>query len=368
MPDLTPVRIRGKRKGLEAEKWHHGKKRKAQRKECVPRADPSESGHSESTNESKLSRARRKKPVPELSRLEQLPTEVIQAIFVFSENVDLAVVSPRLKSQLSNQHLQHEVASRILEPILGSQKATSTALSAVTRLMNSGFFTYAFFETWLLDRFATSTLNLEQWLRNFSENLPWYYDLIPTFNNYSESYMEQLRNKEPKSRAVLIWHCLRPDGRLLPPSKLLRGPFTAEKAHFLSMLARTSDPTLVSQHPTLQHEVREGLERAISERVLKAVHALLRYRPLFDTALLRHTVINTDCQRDIVDAVFFRVAYFPKEMVDVNFLDPQLWTWADDAEARGDDSGAGLKILLRNASTGIDGGKVFFESDWMDCT
>ena len=101
---LTPIRIRGKRRGMPAEKWHYGKRRNP---ELQKRPTPLERTTPPGTA-LRISSTRRRRDTAE-SPLERLPSEVTQIIFEYSANIELPLTSRALALTLSkSQHLQLE--------------------------------------------------------------------------------------------------------------------------------------------------------------------------------------------------------------------------------------------------------------------
>ena len=120
--DKTPIRIRGKRTGAPCEKWHAGKLRRHVRL----RADYAR----DSTPASPASKRPVKRKRVDLSALEQLPTEMIQAIFVQSGNLGLPMSSPDLIALLSGRQLQWELTCGTLSHVVSDlgEEATSATL------------------------------------------------------------------------------------------------------------------------------------------------------------------------------------------------------------------------------------------------
>ena len=97
----TPIRVRGKRSGTKPEKWNAGKARRRVHKTLGSPELPAtlSPGRNEAPRPSK----RRK---VDLSNLEALPNEMVQAIFVHSGNLDLPSTSSNLNDRLSGKQLQ----------------------------------------------------------------------------------------------------------------------------------------------------------------------------------------------------------------------------------------------------------------------
>ena len=340
MASLTPVRIRGKRNASTELKWHAGKKRKGLQPGSATASEGSSNVRS-TPSAGSASRRRREKRYPELSQLEQLPTEVLQSIFEYSANVDLPLASPRLASQLESRHLHHSLTSTILQPVLRRYvrdrylfdryvEASDRELRAAVRLMESKFFTWRFFQSWLHEEFESRHL------------LSHCLDALGVG-------MDELTLA---TQEEWTWRLLKPSPDLLPPLKLLHGPFTQDNIRFLHVLCCGFGelPEDVSQQ--FLYIATEGWKQAISEGAVDAVKAIgsLGLKP--DTDLLRIAVIDSGCNKDVVrtladQAKDMLVGPMEVDLMDVDFLDPPLWLWAENAQANGDEKGPWLKDLLK---------------------
>ncbi|KAK3690601.1 hypothetical protein LTR37_019097 [Vermiconidia calcicola] len=326
--EMTPIRVRGKRKGTRAEKWNYGKQRKVSRSSSHTPTEQSSGSHAISPSTRSSSRRRRKRHDRELSRLEQLPTEVLQTIFELSANVDLPLASPQLALQLGSRHLYHQLTTKVLHSVLRSSvlrssDVTSSDLSAAMRLMNSKFFTWSFFQSWLLEEF-----------RRFELQGVWE---------------EKVSNAIGENRHTnCAWRMLQPHDDLLPPRKLLRSPFTADKVEFLAfLLSSRLEPYRLD--PFYTELAKEGLHQAVSQGAGNHLSLFWDLGIQPDTELLRQAVIDTGCDKSTVRKLVTRAAGLP-EQNDVDFLDPALWSWAEKARTAGDERGPWLMELLRDSA------------------
>ncbi|KAK3057232.1 hypothetical protein LTR09_002271 [Extremus antarcticus] len=329
MSDLTPIRIRGKRKAIAAEKWHHGKRRKATSTESSAPSEQNFGAQFDSGARNQLSRKQRKPRRRQLSRLEQLPTEVVQHIFELSENIELPSTSPILASQLSSPHLYLQTTVRLMGPILDAHDCKTHELTEVTRLMNSKFFTYAFFTDWLskdIDR----------------------PNLLPP-NQACLGY----QNNDPDMRKQLLrtWQQLKPSKALQPPRKLLSAPFTADNLNLWELITSHITRGMSIEHwPHLVEQARTGLQQAVAEQSMKALDLFWHMGLKPDTELLRQAVVEIGCDRNVVFSITNRVMFLAQQFAftaDMDWLDPELWSWIDKAEARGDARGMWLKEILQ---------------------
>lgn len=342
MSTLTPIRVRGKKSAIKAEKWHAGKKRKANR-DASP-ASPARSCAASSTSSRAASAApsrKRKRRDPQLSRLEELPTEILQAIFDFSANLDLPLASPRLLAQLSSHHVYMSLTSRIMRLVVGHTAictATEGQLSAAARLLGCRFMTWSFFQTWLKDHY------------DYERPL----DTQSTAGGFAvTSSAEHVGDFD----CPHAWMLLCPAPHLLPPRKLLHGPWTSDKIRFLHVLG-IDGPDIGAISPVDSELAYEGLHQAVAQRSLFAVHALLRLQLQPDTELLRQAVIDHGCDEDIVGLLIrrpYRSAASPEHETvvsagresNIDVLDPALWAWADKARKNADRKGRWLMDLLK---------------------
>lgn len=312
------MKVRGKRGVPKEVKRHSGKKRKV-----IPSGSGSVSNGSSSTRSTpsaeSISRRRCKRRVVELSRLEELPTEVLQAIFEYSANLDLPFASPRLASQLASQHLYHSLTSIILQPVLNRDASGKAEIHAAMRLMNSKFFTWPFFRSWLHERFELRGLMRSDDRWSMEQQEEWTWDLLA-------------------------------HPRLPPPVKLLRGPFDQDKIRLLRFLIRKFRVSPEELDPMYTERAREGLQQAVSECAKDALPAFWIFGMQADTELLRLAVIDSGCDKELVRSLVNRVYNLTSGPVDMNFLDPALWSWAAKAQANGDEKGPWLKSLLKDAA------------------
>ena len=326
---MTPIKVRGKRNAAKAQKLNTGKQRKEIR---TGSTTPSEAGHSARSDtpdgKSALRRRQPKRQHRELSRLEELPTEVLQSIFEWSANIDLPLTSPRLASQLASPHLFTQLTSQIVEPVLGGTRTKGGELAAAMRLTNSKFFTWSFFRSWLHAEFERLNL-LQEW-----------QDVTGSDGAIID----------PEREAEWTWYKLRPHISLVPPTKLLRGPFTRDKVRFLRFISSSFQDEPEQLDPMYVERAKEGLQQAVSEGVGDALPAFWNLGMQPDTELLRSAVIDSGCKQEVVSRLVARVVHLASEPIDVDFLDPALWSWADKARSKGNENGTWLMSLLKGAA------------------
>lgn len=277
-----------------------------------------------------VARRSRKRPDPSLSRLEQLPTEMLQSIFGYSANVDLPLTSPRLASQLASGVLHHQLTSQILHEVLGGhQLGKSAALSRALRLMNCKFFTWDFFRAWLHSEFDRLALQSE-----------WEESIGP-----QTDAPDATRRKEEWT-----WYRLGPSPVLPPPSKLLRRPFMDDNVQLLKFMIGFYRGEPEKLDAVYSEVVQDGLQQVVEDGVGDALNAFFCLGAQVNTELLRKAVIDAGCERDVVQRLISRTTHLTSEPAGVDFLDPALWAWADKAKARGDGRGSWLIEQLKSAA------------------
>lgn len=339
--DKTPIRIRGKRSGEAGEKWHAGKLRR----HVQLRADVSRVSMSASP-ESKHQHRPAKRRRLDLSALEQLPTEMVQAIFVQSGNLSLPMSSPDLVAQLSGRRLQWELTCDALSHVISQSEenatsATSTKLADATRLLNSRFMTWSFFQSWL---------DHESDVRSFDISEP------------------RVLSDEPwQSRYADVWVTLQPSSRFTLPTKIVRGPWTHERISFLKVFSLYPDACSTPLDGIVAEVAHEGFEQAIEQQLLEVIKLLRTLQVKPDQELLRKAVVDHGCDKSIV---LYLLQWFVVDIMrwnttsaidatsaasrpEVDFLDPMLWAWAEKAKAVGEPKGGWLTAILRHLSNAI---------------
>lgn len=333
---MTPIKIRGKRGAAQAEKWGAGKRRKLGRDVSMALSDCRSSAASSVFRALNTPAPRKRKQVErQLSKIEQLPTEILQDIFYFSANVNLALASPSLQTQLSSQHVYLQHTSRVLQPVLDDDRScfyrdddvanvchalgwsSNDERRAATRLLSCKFVTWDFFRRWLEEKWEAT-------------GKPW-----PVPRGSSEEYAE-------------LWVALGPSVVLLPPRKVLTGPWTHDQICFLRMFARGLRCEDLASIDSVSGEVAyEGLVQAVTEGSKEAVETLLSLGQAMspDTELMRKAVIDSGCNEDIVRALVEAAGRRDPSRLDL--LDPALWSWAEKARASGNEKGKWLMDYLK---------------------
>jgi hypothetical protein len=335
--DKTPIRIRGKRSGAPCEKRHAGKTRRHDRSRDRPSLEVM-SATSESKNHERATKRKRLY----LSALEQLPTEMIQAIFVQSGNLGLPMSSPNLTAQLSGRQLQWELTCNALshvvrQPGQNTASATPDELANASRLLNSRFMTWKIFKTWL---------DHESDVRNLNINEP------------------RVRDDELwKSRYAQIWVALEPSARFSLPAKVVRGPWTAERIAFLKVFALYANACSTPLDGIVAEVAYEGLGQAVESQCLEVIKLFRTLQVNPDQEILRKAIIEGGCDKSMV---LYLLQWFVTNIMrwniahgatsnatkpEIDFLDPMLWAWIEKAKAAREPKGEWLTEVLKHLST-----------------
>lgn len=334
----TPIRIRGKRTGAPCEKWHAGKLRR----HVQLRADHSRDSTPASPESKRQIRPLKRKRV-DLSALEQLPTEMIQAIFVQSGNLSLPMSSPDLIALLSGRQLQWELTCGALSRVFPDSQeyaasATLPELMEASRLLNSRFMTWSFFQTWL--------------------------DHESDVKNLEISEPQVLEDETWQSRYADIWIALQPSTRFPLPSKVVQGPWTTERISFLKVFSLHPNACATPLDGIVAEVAHEGFEQAVAQQSLEVIKLLRNLQVKPDQDLLRKAVIDHGCDKHIV---LYMLQWFvvdimrsnitttdtPASRPEVDFLDPMLWAWIEKAKVVGESKGKWLTTVLRHMSNTI---------------
>jgi hypothetical protein len=331
LSELTPIRIRGKRSGAVTEKWHTRKSRRLTHRRLVATAAPLSPKSNSLAREAKRRRL-------DLSALERLPTELIQAIFVQSGNLDLPVTSWNIAAQLSGKRLQWELMCDALSPVVFQREPDSAnlaELAGASRMLNSRFLTWQVLRQWLDNECVAQGLDIEE-----------------TQPSSEHSW---------QSRYADIWIALQPSPRFQLPSKAVQGPWSSDRVSFLKVFSLHPDGCSTPLDGIVAEVAREGFTRAIEEQSLEVIKLLRNLGVKPDQDLLRQAVLDYGCDKEtvlyllqwcLVELMRWNVVPVnadPRPQVD--FLDPMLWAWTDKAKAVGERKGEWLTSVLRRLSS-----------------
>lgn len=328
--DLTPVRVRGKNKrktprekrllGITT-KLPRGRPLKHRTSPSVPTPLPSQIKHSKA----KPSQAMATSKMSSLSRLESLPTELLQNILISCCNLNLPSASPHLSTALSSNHTK----TRLVIQAFASQSSTLPDRKFQSALLRQRWLTYPFFKKCQklyltqiaireFQKFASNTpqevqatliknireafdrylyvghrflgilnqrrfsLSYENCFDDGDGQVSWTRADGTVFQTYLWSEGSELTivtfspNANETQRREESWEYTLPGGLdgCNIPEKLLHGPWTQEKGDYLKMLldARAGIDWVNS---TSGEIASMGLKDAIRERNLLAVTALV---------------------------------------------------------------------------------------------
>ncbi|KAF2753470.1 hypothetical protein EJ05DRAFT_480476 [Pseudovirgaria hyperparasitica] len=360
----TPVKIRGKR----------GNRKRAQEQSQTP---PLPSNSSKSTsrelkrrfvsagpNQTPAKRRRVAKATADTrSPLERLPNELLQEIFLLSGNIELPGCSLSLARSLSgNKTIQ-------LSFVLGRHPNTSKPLDAtdaavITRILKCRFVTWPFLQSWI---HAAYTLDKQQHHHHNHPTKPKRSHITP------RKLIAQPDQQPASPSSPPTWFNFHPplnrddeDYHVCIPRKLLRGPWTSDDTSSLTLLTHAG--AVIADLEL----ARRGLRKAIATANLRVIYSLVYVRSpqsqsrqeqqqqqqrwgsyvRVTTEILRFAVVECGCDPSVVWVLLHTGSFDDDEhqtttTSTINFMDPPMWAWADDAEARGDWAGTFLKSEFR---------------------
>ncbi|KAF2770433.1 hypothetical protein EJ03DRAFT_67803 [Teratosphaeria nubilosa] len=312
MHNMTPIRVRGKRNAAPPEKWHAGKKRKLLHQLTTASLQSGSIAVSRSSN---AVPRKRKQTDSEQSRLEQLPAEIVQDIFVKSSNMNLLLTCKSLMNQLSSRHLYMTLTSSIMEPFKsGNAEPEDVQILAARRLLSCNFVTWDFWTAWLDETFPPAEPDESKNCTETARTATYYVSLTARELSHLPG---------------------------LPPRKLLSGPWTPDKLNFLRATSRPGF-SIVDQSSADSELAQEGLQQAVAEGSLEGANLMfqnLGQRPTTD--LLCKAVIEYGCNEAVVELLLDRGGQ------ELDLLEPALWSWADKTDRRGDEKGSWLIKQLK---------------------
>jgi hypothetical protein len=326
--DLTPVRIRGK-------------KRKATTAPVI-QTTPATSSQSlkrlKLLKTSELAALKEKAVVTAMPTLQGLPQELLEIVFLYSMNISLPRASPDLGQKLSSKAVTMEFVMRTFFHTI-EHKVVDTRYRKVasdpviqSELLACRFFTWNFFLNYVKKaRDALIAQRGKIWEKagvdvpgpkDFDGLWPYRFTKI-TYLAFAEGF-----------------HI---------PEKLLYGPWTDEKASLLYVLVSLGGE--IDWQKTMAGETaKQGLKQAIrdqNEHAVAALSVLLGVARALDTQTLRYAVIDCSCSLNIIRHLLFNAQILHDSTSNdvLNFHDTKLWQWADSHEGKG----VLLKDLLRKA-------------------
>ena len=335
---LTPIRVRGKNKRTkQAKKQHSNSTSSRNPPSLVPprKGRPRKSLRNQSIVGAKRPRANSPVSFPNttttgastLSRLEQLPVEILQKILLFSLNLGLPQASPHLGRALASDHVRTELVLRTFD-LVTEELDSKERGSLQSALLRQKWLTWTLlrkcYEPRLgrcaaakLREFAfkymphiqkarvaemelacANSFNFDNGLhcwslgpgtsvfyggkeKEYSLKIENRLHLSLSFNSWWAFSAMVTKPSEANRKDARMdkatWETYRPgiySSNLVIPEKLLRGPWTQEKGNFLMDLLRAS-ARIDWINSTSGEVASKGLEDAIREDNLHAVRALV---------------------------------------------------------------------------------------------
>jgi hypothetical protein len=327
--DLTPVRIRGKKRKVG--KLAVSKASSSQA--IIATLPPKRPRTSKPSNLAK----RRKEVIPAMPTLQGLPQELLEMVFLYSMNISLPRASLDLGQKLSSKAIILEFVMRNFFHTVDhktnyrDREVTSDPV-VQSELLACRFFTWSFFLAYVEK--AHSTLIKQRgkiWEKAGVEVPgPSYFDKLWPFKFTTITYLSFAEGFNV-------------------PEKLLHGPWTVDKASFLYVLVSLNGE--IDWEGTMAGETaKEGLKEAIkdkNEHAVAALSVLLGVSQAIDTQTIRYAVVDCGCNFNIVRHLLFNAQILQESNSNrtTNFYDPKLWQWADSHEGKG----VLLKDLLKKA-------------------
>jgi hypothetical protein len=337
--DLTPIRIRGK---------------KRKRTASLLSAELASSSQATSTSEAKRQRKtkKRKELAAAMPTLQGLPQELLEMVFLYSMNIALPQCSPSLGLKLSSRAVCLEYTMRSFFHTVDhttnhrDRKKTSDPLLQ-SQLLACRFFTWDFFFRYV-DRAHDALVKLrgKAWektgvevkgVKEFDGLWPFQFTKIP-YLGFADGYFV--------------------------PERLLHGPWTSDKVSLLYVLVSLNGE--IDWKGSLSGETaKTGMREAIregNERAVASLAVLLGVPKAITTEVLRYAVVDCGCNMNILRHLLFNAQILASDTSKdaLDFHDPRLWAWAEAHEEKGEV----LKDMLRKADA-FDL-EFYFEEDTAD--
>ncbi|KAF1348812.1 hypothetical protein BDV97DRAFT_354429 [Delphinella strobiligena] len=307
---------------------------------------------------------------PTLSNFEQLPTEIVQEIFEYSNNINLPLSSMIFSSQLSAESIYARFAADQLyaEDCGAFSGQVCSSAAAISRMLQCRWMSWRIFKAALQGCFARAERAARNRNRDTNDN-------EMNGGDDPDSDREELQSVQPTPTAsaspdqemVLLplpplfeepfeerryYHLHTP---IQLPDKLLRGPWTPDKMHFLYYLV-WNDVGIDWSLSSRGEVATRGLQSAIEQRNRKVVATLVS--PVVgvvpSAANVKSAVVDYGCDQTIVFHLIQAVLRAKiterttgETMTDVDFRDASLWHWARRVKEAGNGKGDWLTDVLR---------------------
>ena len=253
--------------------------------------------------------------------LQSLPPEIVEKIFVQSENFSLSIVSRRLYSILSKPVVRLHFCTHIF--YWGNPKRlTQTNFSRMKNLQ-----TEILAQTWFTNEFSSK---VEKAVLALQESA--YQKSVAEANMYNETHSDSWHSPG-KNKVTCDFVRL--------PRHALSGPWTNDNINFLHRLMRWN-----ARRGTADGDMAEkGMRAAILEGKPEPVKLLSEPQigVELDQELLQLAVIAGGCNRAIVK-IFVYAALEDESLI--YWQDKKLLKWARQKTKEGDEKGQWLSQLL----------------------
>ncbi|KAI4849563.1 hypothetical protein E4T44_03271 [Aureobasidium sp. EXF-8845] len=346
--DLTPIRIRGRRK--------RGRLSEITDATLQKRDRPWKTARFNQASSQSLKNKRKTKRDPTLSTFEQLPTELVQVIFQLCNNISLPLSSYVFARDLSYRHTYFRFAVDTLSRDDDSEDKAADAV-AVSRMLQCKWITWDLFKDVVQEIHRRKS--------------PLSRSTSPSDSNTDDSDNDETQTQtqtldqhlpipvpnfsHPHNQPRLPYLTLSSAVQL--PQSLLHEPWTTPKLEFLKYLV-WSGCSIDWASSSRGETATAGLATAISTHSHTAVALLCSpsINVIPDTTTLKIAVMDHNCNPSIV---FYLLAAALRAHIvsrasgdsppDVNFRDPSLWHWVERVEKTGNKKGRWLKDVLRFA-------------------
>ncbi|KAG9699882.1 hypothetical protein KCU95_g1210, partial [Aureobasidium melanogenum] len=342
--DLTPIRIRGRRK--------RGRLSESKDVSLKNRDRPWKTARFNQASSQPLKNKKKTKRDPTLSKFEQLPTELVQVIFQCCNNISLPLSSYVFARDLSYRNTYLRFAIDTLSRDSASEDRAADA-AAVSRMLQCKWM------TWDLFKDTVQEIHRRRSPPSRSSS-PSDSDTDESGNDQDEAPTLPVPNfSHPHNQPRLPYLNLFSLVQL--PQSLLHEPWTTPKLEFLKYLIWSGcsiDWTSSSRGET----AIAGLSTAISAHSYTAVALLCSpaINVVPDTTTLKIAVMDHNCNPSVV---FYLLAAGLRAHItsrasgeaapDINFRDPSLWHWVERVDKAGNEKGRWLKDALRFAGDGM---------------
>ncbi|KAI4116459.1 MAG: hypothetical protein LQ338_007711 [Usnochroma carphineum] len=373
---MTPIRIRGK-KGQKA-------RLRALQEQRAQRAANEESEIASTASAALLG--------PSLSRLESLPTELLESIFLYSQDVSLPRASLALGKALSSRHVKHKLLRSLLTDVdveeapIFSEGASGIA-KLQSKLLKCRWLDLASFKRALAATFTSVVEDLVGKPRAGFQIFPLPIEpdtddpllMMSSVSQLVKYVLGLPLNHEPipwsidgpeTTLTVTVTHTnvyiLEPDlflpfavrGGCEMPTRLLHGPWTAEKMEFLEIMM-TGGAVLDPESSNNQEVADQSLREAIIQGNLSIVRILCRqwenqwsgYMSKVPLVLdhVRLAIFQGGCKPDILDLLATRWRNIPQVSNKEKIFDwkqDDILDWAHERRECGDERGPWLLELM----------------------